>query len=106
MYGMCRIQGERPGAILSLPATPVAGRQRRSTMQANPAVQAHHTIFWRRPLVLGASLAVLIVSAAIIALLLFAGGAEPTKAAPAGPQPTQVSVPDRQVPHAGHPVAE
>lgn len=75
-------------------------------MQAHPAVQAQHTIFWRRPLVLGASLAVLIASAAIIALLLFAGGAEPTKAAPAGPQPSQVSVPDRQVPHAGHPVAE
>jgi hypothetical protein len=75
-------------------------------MQVDPAVQAHHTIFWRRPLVLGASLAVLIVSAAIIALLLFAGGAEPTKAAPAGPQPAHVSVPDRQVPRLGHPVAE
>ena len=76
-------------------------------MQANHAVQAHHTIFWRRPLVLGASLAVLIVSAAIIvALLLFAGGVEPTKAAPAGPQPTQVSVPDHQIPRAGHHVAE
>ena len=75
-------------------------------MQVDPAVQAHHSIFWRRPLVLGASLAVLLVSAAIIALLLFAGGAEPTKAAPAGPQPTQQSVPDRQVPRLGHPVAE
>jgi hypothetical protein len=75
-------------------------------MQAHPAVQAHHTTFWRRPLVLAASLAVLIVSAAIITLLLFAGGAEPTKAAPTGPQPTQASVPDRQIPRAGHPVAE
>jgi hypothetical protein len=75
-------------------------------MQANHAVQAHHTIFWRRPLVLGASLAVLIVSAAIIALLLFAGGADQPQAAPAGPQPSQVSVPDRQVPRLGHPVAE
>jgi hypothetical protein len=75
-------------------------------MQVDPAVQAHHPIFWRRPLVLGASLAVLLVSAAIIALLLFAGEAEPTKAAPAGPQPTQQSVPDRQVPRLGHPVAE
>jgi hypothetical protein len=75
-------------------------------MQANQAVQAHHTSFWRRPLVWGASVAVLIVSAAIIALLLFAGGAEPTMAAPEGPQPTQQSVPDRQVPRPGHPVAE
>jgi hypothetical protein len=75
-------------------------------MQAHHAVQAHHTIFWRRPLVLAASLAVLLVSAAIIALLLFAGGAEPTKAAPVGPQPTQVSGPDRQVPRLGQPVAE
>jgi hypothetical protein len=75
-------------------------------MQANQAVQAHHVVFWRRPLVLAASLAVLVVSAAIIALLLFAGGAEPTKAAPAGPQPTQQSGPDRQVPRLGHPVAE
>ncbi len=75
-------------------------------MQVDPAVQAHHPIFWRRPLVLGASLAVLLVSAAIIALLLFTGGAEPTKAAPAGPQPTQQSVPDHQVPRLGHPVAE
>jgi hypothetical protein len=75
-------------------------------MQANQAVQAHHAIFWRRPLVLGASLAVLIFSAAILALLLFAGGAEPTTAAPAGPQPTQVSVPDHQVPRLGYPVAE
>jgi hypothetical protein len=74
-------------------------------MQADPAVEAHHAVFWRRPLVLGASLAVLLVAAAIIALL-FAGGAEPTKAAPAGSQPSQVSVPDRQVPRLGHPVAE
>ena len=75
-------------------------------MQANHAVQAHHPIFWRRPLILAASLAVLIVSAVVVALLLFAGGAEPTKAAPAGPQPTQQSGPDRQVPRLGHPVAE
>jgi hypothetical protein len=75
-------------------------------MQVDSAVQAHHTIVWRRPLVLGASLAILIVSAVVIALLLFAGGAEPTKTAPAGPQPTQVSGPDRQVPRLGHPVAE
>jgi hypothetical protein len=75
-------------------------------MQANQAVQADHTVLWRRPLVLGASVAVLIVSAVVIALLLFAGGAEPTKAAPTGPQPSQANVPDRQVPHAGHPVAE
>jgi hypothetical protein len=75
-------------------------------MQVDPAVQAHHPSFWRRPLLLGASLAVLLISAAIIALLLFAGGAEPTKAAPEGPQPTQQTVPPRQVPRPGHPVAE
>jgi hypothetical protein len=75
-------------------------------MQANHAVQAHHTIFWRRPLVLGASLAVVIVSAVVIALLLFAGGADQPKAAPAGPQPSQVSGPDHQIPRAGHHVAE
>jgi hypothetical protein len=75
-------------------------------MQVNQAVQAQRGLFWRRPLVLSASLAVLVVSAVVIALLLVAGGADQPKAAPAGPQPTQASVPDRQVPRAGHHVAE
>jgi hypothetical protein len=74
-------------------------------MQVNQAVQAHRGLFWRRPLVLWTSLALLVVSAAIIALL-FAGGTDQAQSAPAGSQPSHVSVPDRQVPRPGHPVAE
>jgi hypothetical protein len=74
-------------------------------MQVNQAVQAHHGLLWRRPLVFWASLALLVVAAAIIALLV-AGGTDQAQSAPAGPQPSQVSVPDRQVPRPGHPVAE
>jgi hypothetical protein len=75
-------------------------------MQANHSVQAHHGLFWRRPLVLWTSLAVLVVAAAITVLLVFTGGTDPAQSAPTGPQPTQVSVPDRQIPRPGHPVAE
>jgi hypothetical protein len=75
-------------------------------MQVNHSVQAHHGLFWRRSLVLWTSLAVLVVAAAITALLLVASGTDPAQSEPAGPQPTHISVPDRQVPRAGHPVAE
>ena len=74
-------------------------------MQASHSVKAHRGLFWRRSLALWTTLA-LLVAAAAIALLLVAGGSDPTQSAPAGPQPTQVSVTDRQVPRAGHPVAE
>ena len=74
-------------------------------MQVNQAVQAHHGLFWRRSLVLWTSLALLVVSAAIIALLV-AGGTDQAQSAPTGSQPSHVSVPDRQVPRPGHPVAE
>jgi hypothetical protein len=76
-------------------------------MQVNQAVQAHHGPFWRRSLVLWASLALLVVAAAITALLLFASGSDQVQSEPTGPQPTtHISVPDRQVPRLGHPVAE
>ena len=75
-------------------------------MQANQAVQVHHGLFWHRPLVLWASLALLVVAAAITALLLFASGTDQAQSAPTGPQPTHISVPDRQVPRPGNPVAE
>jgi hypothetical protein len=74
-------------------------------MQVNQAVQAHHGLLWRRPLVLWTSLALLVAAAAIIALLV-AGGTDQAQSEPAGPQPTHISVPDRQVPRPGHPVAE
>ena len=75
-------------------------------MQVNQAVQAHQGLFWRRPLVRWASLALLVAAAASIALLLFASGTDQVQSEPAGPQPTHISVPDRQVPRLGHPVAE
>jgi hypothetical protein len=75
-------------------------------MQVNQAVQAHHGLFGRRPRVLWTGLALLVVSAVIAALLLFAGGTDQAESAPTGSQPTQVSVPDRQVPRLGRPVAE
>jgi hypothetical protein len=75
-------------------------------MQVNQAIQAHHGLFWRRSLMLWTSLALLVVAAAITALLLVASGTDQVQSEPAGPQPTQVSVPDRQVPRLGHPVAE
>jgi hypothetical protein len=75
-------------------------------MQVNQAVVAHHGLFWRRPLALWASLALLVAAAAIIALLLFAGGTDQAHSTPTGPQPSHVTVPDRQVPRLGHPVAE
>ena len=75
-------------------------------MQVNQAVQAHHGLFWHRPLVLWASLALLVVAAAIIALLLVPGGTDQAQSAPPGPQPSHLSVADRQVPRPGHPVAE
>ena len=75
-------------------------------MQINQAIQAHRGLSRRRSLVLWTSLALLVVAAAIVALLLFASGTDQAQSAPAGPQPTQVSVPDRQVPRLGHPVAE
>jgi archaellin len=75
-------------------------------MQVNPSVQAHRGLVGRRARVLWASLALLVVAAAIAALLLFAGGIDQAQSAPTGSQPTQVSVPDRQVPRLGHPVAE
>jgi hypothetical protein len=75
-------------------------------MQVNQFIQAHHGLFWRRSLVLWTSLALLVVTAAITALLLFSSGTDQVQSEPAGPQPTHSSVPDRQVPRAGHPVAE
>jgi hypothetical protein len=74
-------------------------------MQVNQAVQPHSGLSWRRSLVRWASLALLVVAVAIVALLA-AGGTDQAPAAPPGSQPSQVSVPDRQVPRLGHPVAE
>ena len=75
-------------------------------MQVHQAIQARHGLSWRRLLARWASLALLVAAAAITALLLFASGTDQVQSEPAGPQPTHVSVPDRQVPRAGHPVAE
>jgi hypothetical protein len=75
-------------------------------MQVNQAVQAHRGLFWHRAPVLWTSLALLVVAAAIMTLVLVAAGTHEAPSAPAGPQPSQVSVPDRQVPRLGLPVAE
>jgi len=72
-------------------------------MQLNQAVQARRGFIWRRPLVLGTSIAALIVAAAIIALLLFASGADQQQAAPTGPQSSHASVPAQGVLRPGHP---
>jgi hypothetical protein len=75
-------------------------------MQVNHAAQAHRGLVWHRPLVLFTTLALLAVTAAITVLLLVATRPDPAQPTPTGPQPTQVSVPARQVPRLGHPVAE
>jgi hypothetical protein len=71
-------------------------------MQLNERVQARGGLVWRRPLVLGTSVAALIVAAAIIALLLLAG-ANQQQAAPTAPQPSHASVPAQGVLRPGHP---
>jgi hypothetical protein len=75
-------------------------------MQVNHAVQAHRGLVWHRPLILWTTLALLVVTAAIAALLLVATRPDQAQPTTLGPQPTQVSVPARQVPRLGHPVAE
>ena len=75
-------------------------------MQVNQDVQARHGLSWRRLLARWASVALLVTAAAITALLLFGSGTDQVQSEPAGPQPTHISVPDRQVPRLGHPVAE
>jgi hypothetical protein len=76
-------------------------------MQVNHAARADGGLFWRRPLVLGVSVAVLVVSTAvIIALLLFAGGADQPRSAPVGPQPSHTDMPVQQAPRAGQLVPE
>jgi hypothetical protein len=75
-------------------------------MQVNQAVQAHHGMVWRRPLARWTSLALLVAAAAITTLLLVAGGTDQAQSTPPGSQPTHLTVPDRQVPRPGQPVAE
>jgi hypothetical protein len=75
-------------------------------MQVHQAIQAHHGLFWHRSLVLWTSLALLVVTAAITALLLFSSGTDQVQSVPTGSQPSHLSVPDRQVPRPGRPVAE
>jgi hypothetical protein len=74
-------------------------------MQVNQAVQAQRGLVWHRALVLWTILALLVVTAAIT-LLLLANRPDQAQPTPMDPQPTQVSVPARQVPRPGHPVAE
>jgi hypothetical protein len=85
-------------------------------MGLNPSIQAPRRLSWRRPAVLWASIALLIVTATIAALLLLAGVADVQRSAPASPQQPQIGVPTapqqpnvgpgRRISRPGLPVAE
>jgi hypothetical protein len=85
-------------------------------MALNPPIQTPRRLSRHSFMVLWTSIALLIVSAAIAAVLLFVGSADAPQMAPASPRQSELGVPTapqhpqvgpgRRIPRPGRPVAE